>query len=133
MLRSEFARRFEGLLPDGWRRAIAAVKAKFAADAPKIATRQASGLVLDALAPVLPELVGGSADLTGSNNTQRQEPEGDYARRISPAATSITACASTPWRAAMNGMAAHGGVHSLWRHVPGVHRLLPAGDPALRR
>jgi transketolase len=52
-------------LPDGWTDALP----EFPADAKGIATRAASGKVLDALAPVLPELWGGSADLAESNNT----------------------------------------------------------------
>ncbi|MGL5858654.1 MAG: transketolase [Angustibacter sp.] len=52
-------------LPDGWTQVIPA----FDADPRGIATRSASGAVLSALAPVLPELWGGSADLAGSNNT----------------------------------------------------------------
>ncbi|MCL6423370.1 transketolase [Brachybacterium sp. JHP9] len=52
-------------LPAGWEDALPA----FEADAKGVATRAASGTVLNALAPVLPELWGGSADLAGSNNT----------------------------------------------------------------
>ncbi|GGY88202.1 transketolase [Streptomyces nitrosporeus] len=52
-------------LPEGWTEALPV----FAADAKGMATRKASGEVLTALAPVLPELWGGSADLAGSNNT----------------------------------------------------------------
>jgi transketolase len=52
-------------LPDGW----ATVLPEFPADAKGMATRKASGEILTALAPVLPELWGGSADLAGSNNT----------------------------------------------------------------
>jgi transketolase len=52
-------------LPDGW----ASVLPQFPPDAKGIATRKASGEVLNALAPVLPELWGGSADLAGSNDT----------------------------------------------------------------
>ncbi|MFJ4920292.1 transketolase [Streptomyces sp. NPDC088725] len=52
-------------LPDGWADALPT----FPADAKGMATRKASGEVLTALAPVLPELWGGSADLAGSNNT----------------------------------------------------------------
>ncbi|WP_406151106.1 transketolase [Streptomyces sp. NBC_01012] len=52
-------------LPDGWTDALP----DFPADAKGMATRKASGEVLTALAPVLPELWGGSADLAGSNNT----------------------------------------------------------------
>jgi len=107
--RNEFERRIAGRLPDGWREALDAVKAKFAAEAPKIATRQASGMVLDALAPVLPELVGGSADLTGSNNTKaksqkvvtRDDFSGSYIHY---------GVREHGMAAAMNGMAAHGGI-----------------------
>ncbi|MFF0720774.1 transketolase [Micromonospora sp. NPDC003816] len=53
------------ILPDGWTEALP----EFPADAKGIATRAASGKVLAALAPVLPELWGGSADLAESNNT----------------------------------------------------------------
>jgi len=105
----EFARCIDGHLPDGWRRAIDAVKQKFAADAPKVATRQASGMVLDALAPVLPELVGGSADLTGSNNTRAKSQKlvgpGNFAGNYLHYGVREHAMA-----AAMNGMAAHGGI-----------------------
>ncbi|MFE2481557.1 transketolase family protein, partial [Streptomyces sp. NPDC059389] len=52
-------------LPDGWTDALPT----FPADAKGMATRAASGEILTALAPVLPELWGGSADLAGSNNT----------------------------------------------------------------
>jgi transketolase len=52
-------------LPDGWASALPG----FPPDAKGMATRAASGQVLNALAPVLPELWGGSADLAGSNNT----------------------------------------------------------------
>ncbi|MFD7535161.1 transketolase [Streptomyces sp. NPDC059819] len=55
----------EQRLPDGWEDALPA----FPADEKGMATRAASGKVLSALAPVLPELWGGSADLAGSNNT----------------------------------------------------------------
>jgi transketolase len=52
-------------LPDGWEKALPT----FAPDAKGVATRKASGEILSALAPVLPELWGGSADLAESNNT----------------------------------------------------------------
>jgi transketolase len=52
-------------LPDGWTAALP----QFPADAKGMATRKASGEVINALAPVLPELWGGSADLAESNNT----------------------------------------------------------------
>ncbi|WP_329213605.1 transketolase [Streptomyces sp. NBC_00683] len=59
----------EQRLPDGWADALPV----FPADAKGMATRKASGKVLGALAPVLPELWGGSADLAGSNNTTMED------------------------------------------------------------
>jgi len=62
---AELERRIAGRLPEGWEQALPA----FPADARGVATRAASGTVLNALAGVLPELTGGSADLAPSNNT----------------------------------------------------------------
>jgi transketolase len=71
-------------LPDGWTDALP----EFPADAKGIATRAASGKVLDALAPILPELWGGSADLAESNNTtMKGEPSfipSEYATKAFP-------------------------------------------------
>jgi len=67
--RAAFERAMAGELPAGWESAIDDLKRQVSADAPSIATREASKNTLDALAPVVPELVGGSADLTGSNLT----------------------------------------------------------------
>jgi transketolase len=61
----ELERRLAGALPEGWRAALPA----FAPADGALATRAASGKVLNAIAPALPELVGGSADLSESNNT----------------------------------------------------------------
>ena len=63
-LAAELDRRLAGRLPDGWDAALPTFGPKDAQ-----ATRAASGKVLNAIAPTLPELVGGSADLAGSNNT----------------------------------------------------------------
>ncbi|MGC8476239.1 MAG: transketolase-like TK C-terminal-containing protein, partial [Acetobacteraceae bacterium] len=67
--RAEFERSLAGRLPDDWHQAVAALKQHIAETKPKLATRAASQLALDALVPATPELVGGSADLTGSNLT----------------------------------------------------------------
>jgi transketolase len=107
--RTEFERRMAGELPQSARDALVAIRAKFAADAPKTATRQASGYVLDALAPACPALIGGSADLTGSNNTKAKsqklvkpgEFNGNYIHY---------GIREHGMAAAMNGMAAHGGI-----------------------
>jgi transketolase len=64
-LAAELERRLAGKLPDGWDAALPVFGPKDAQ-----ATRAASGKVLNALAAKLPELIGGSADLTGSNNTE---------------------------------------------------------------
>ncbi len=64
---------------------------------PKIATRQSSQKVLEALVPAIPELVGGSADLTGSNLTFVKGMGSVDRRATMPAATSISASASTAW------------------------------------
>ena len=61
----ELERRVRGERPVGWESAIP----DFSSEQNAMATRAASGKVLNALAPMLPELVGGSADLSGSNNT----------------------------------------------------------------
>ena len=71
--RGEFLRRQRGDLPTGLDQAIAKVCAEFREKNAKIATRQASGIVLDSLTHVVPELVGGSADLTPSNNTKAKD------------------------------------------------------------
>ncbi len=72
-LRSEFERRTAGDLPKGWGEAIETFKAKLVADKPKVATRKSSQMVLEVINKVLPETVGGSADLTGSNLTNTPE------------------------------------------------------------
>jgi len=71
-------------LPEGWEKALP----EFPADAKGLATRAASGKILEALAPVLPELWGGSADLAESNNTtMKGEPSfipAEYATKDFP-------------------------------------------------
>ena len=106
--RAAFERQLAGALPAVLAATIEAIKAKFSAAAPKIATRQASGEVLDALAQMLPELIGGSADLTGSNNTKTKQSapvtKDDYAGNYIHYGVREHGMA-----AAMNGMALHGG------------------------
>ncbi len=65
-LAAEFRRRFDARLPADWQ---AALRAKTVAAGEELATRQASQQAIQALAPVLPELFGGSADLSESNLT----------------------------------------------------------------
>lgn len=67
---AEFERRAAGSLPDDWSAFADAAVARIDAEAADMATRKASLVALNALSPALPELAGGSADLTGSNLTR---------------------------------------------------------------
>ncbi|MET0409072.1 MAG: transketolase [Hyphomicrobium sp.] len=108
-LRRELERRNEGKLPEGWRSAIAAVRAEFIGSGKELATRQASGAVLDHLFDAIPELLGGSADLTPSNNTKAKNQieiqPGRFAGSYLHYGVREHAMA-----AAMNGLALHGGL-----------------------
>ncbi|RMF05145.1 MAG: transketolase, partial [Alphaproteobacteria bacterium] len=89
--------------------AIAGIKAEFAKEAPKLATRVSSQKVLEAVVPVIPGIIGGSADLTGSNGTLTSHHvdvrpgdfSGSYVRY---------GVREHEMAAAMNGMALHGGI-----------------------
>jgi transketolase len=69
-LAAEFERRNAGALPAGWNDTVAAALAAAGAKRETVATRKASQLALEVFGEVLPELIGGSADLTGSNLTK---------------------------------------------------------------
>jgi transketolase len=109
MKRSEFARRRSGKLPADLGATIAAICEDFRLQNAKIATRQASGASLDALVPAVPELIGGSADLTPSNNTKAkgeiEVKPGDFSGRYIHFGIREMGMA-----AAMNGIAVHGGL-----------------------
>ena len=68
-LAEEFSRRFNGDLPANWQQATENIIADLQEAGATVATRKASQIALDAFGPLLPELIGGSADLAGSNNT----------------------------------------------------------------
>ncbi len=108
-MRAEFERVMAGRLPESWHEAVAALRAGIAGLRPEIATRQASRLVLDALAPALTELVGGSAGHVGANHTWAQHmgavSPGNYAGRYVHYGVREHAMA-----ACLNGMALHGGL-----------------------
>ncbi|MBN9308935.1 transketolase, partial [Devosia sp.] len=72
-LRAEFERRMKGALPKNWNEAIETYKSKLIADKPKVATRKSSQMALEVINKILPETIGGSADLTGSNLTNTPE------------------------------------------------------------
>ncbi|MCW8971034.1 MAG: thiamine pyrophosphate-dependent enzyme, partial [Rhodospirillales bacterium] len=67
--RAEFNRVVSGQLPKGWEKAVNDHKRNMSKTKPKLATRQASGAALEVLTAEIPEMIGGSADLTGSVNT----------------------------------------------------------------
>jgi transketolase len=68
-LAREFRRRMAGSLPPNWREVVGEMIEKAVAKAETVATRKASQIAIEAIAPHLPEFLGGSADLTGSNLT----------------------------------------------------------------
>ncbi|HEX3881452.1 MAG TPA: transketolase [Stellaceae bacterium] len=105
----EFRRRQSGEVPVAVEGLLATLCDEFRTKNAKLATRQASGAVLDVLVPAVPELLGGSADLTPSNNTRAKDMKDltptDFAGRYMRYGIREHGMA-----AAMNGMAAHGGL-----------------------
>ena len=106
--RAEFERTNAGRLPQGWKDAVTAFKQKASAEQPKWATRKASQEALEALTPVIPEMIGGSADLTHSNLTHTK-----VTKSITPADFSGRyihyGVREHGMAAVMNGLALHGG------------------------
>jgi transketolase len=108
--RAEFERRLRGELPSKtFVAAVSNVKERLAQTPKDIATRAASEMALEAFTPALPDMIGGSADLTGSNNTLAKGMKvlnaRDYAGRFIHYGVREHGMA-----AAMNGMALHGGI-----------------------
>ena len=106
---AQFNRAFSGEAPKKLAAEIRAIKKDAAEFKPKLATRSASEKTLQAVNPVMPETVGGSADLTGSNNTKTADmgvfdPENRAGRYI------YYGIREHGMAAAMNGMALHGGI-----------------------
>ncbi|WP_421991170.1 transketolase [Roseococcus sp.] len=127
-MRVEFERAMAGKLPENWAEPLQALRATFATEKPKIGSRIASQRALGALVPAVPEMIGGSADLTGSNNTDVKGiapiSPGNYAGRYIHYGIREHGMA-----AAMNGMALHGGI------IPYAGTFLVFADylrPALR-
>jgi transketolase len=107
--RAEFERRNRGDLPAGLAKAMLDYKKQLADEQPTMATRKASEAVLDVINEVVPETIGGSADLTGSNNTKTRQtapitPD-DFSGRYIHYGVREHGMA-----AAMNGIALHGGL-----------------------
>ena len=108
-LRAEFDRRNRGDLPAGFTKAVLEYKKQLAEDQPTMATRKASEACLGVINEVVPETIGGSADLTGSNNTKTAQTEpvtpDDFSGRYIHYGIREHGMA-----AAMNGIALHGGL-----------------------
>ena len=68
-LAAEYSRRMSGDLPENWKQVTDQIIADLQEEGATVATRKASQMALDAFGPLLTELIGGSADLAGSNNT----------------------------------------------------------------
>jgi transketolase len=107
-LAAEFTRRMHGELPENWRETASAFVSVQAAKAETVATRKASQLAIEAYAKTLPELLGGSADLTGSvltnwsgSRSLTRESPGNY---IHFGVREFAMCAIA------NGMVLHGGL-----------------------
>ncbi|WP_298633168.1 transketolase [uncultured Umboniibacter sp.] len=107
-LAAEFKRRMAGELPEGFAADMAAFIADAQANPKKVATRQASQICLNQLGPILPEMVGGSADLAGSNLTKW-----DGSKGVTGADASgnyiYYGVREFGMSAIMNGIALHGG------------------------
>jgi transketolase len=107
--RAEFERRIEGALPKGFLEAVDAFKKQLSADKPKVATRKSSQMALEIINAAVPETIGGSADLTGSNLTNTKETQPftaeDHTGRYLRYGIREHGMAAT-----MNGIALHGGL-----------------------
>ena len=107
-VRDEFNRRQAGELPEGYEAALKAARDALFAEPKKAATRKASQMALEPLTAALPEMIGGSADLTGSNLTRVKAVDSQYTREapgryIGYGVREFGMCA------AMNGINLHGG------------------------
>ncbi|MEY8882715.1 transketolase [Donghicola sp. XS_ASV15] len=106
---AEFTRIMTGEAPKKLSATVKALKKQLSEEAPKVATRKASEMALEVINPIAPETIGGSADLTGSNNTKTGDlgilsPEDRKGRYV------YYGIREHGMAAAMNGMALHGGV-----------------------
>ena len=106
---TQFNRIFSGECPKKLAAVVREIKKEAAQTLPKIATRKASENALSQINPIMPETVGGSADLTGSNNTKTEDmgvfsPENRKGRYI------YFGIREHGMAAALNGMGLHGGI-----------------------
>ena len=109
VVKNDFTNALTGAVNNAVKEALKAHEIALVNEQPKVATRVASQKTLEVLTPVLPELLGGSADLTGSNNTKtgshsilnKENPNGNYIH---------FGVREHAMAAVMNGMALHGGI-----------------------
>ncbi len=109
-IKDEYLKKMTGDVSDLIKPLIADLKKSFADGKPKLATRQTSGKVLEKLVPAVPALIGGSADLTGSNNTKIEGPEAISAANNYNGQYIYYGVREHGMAAIMNGMALHGGL-----------------------
>jgi transketolase len=101
----ELGRRWHGDLPAGWEKTLP----EFTSENGNVASRAASGAVINAIGPALPELIGGSADLTGSNLTNVKNA-GIFSATQRSGRNFHFGIREHAMGAVMNGMALHGGI-----------------------
>ncbi|MDX8464657.1 transketolase [Mesorhizobium sp. VK23B] len=107
--RAEFERRQAGALPSGYGEALRKSRASLFAEPKKAATRKASQMAIETLVPALPELVGGSADLTHSNLTRVKLIDTQFTRDIAGRYIGF-GVREFGMAAALNGIGLHGGL-----------------------
>ncbi|MCA0994713.1 transketolase [Alloyangia pacifica] len=105
----EFARQQDGDAPKKLSAVIRALKKQITEEGPKVATRKSSEMVLEVVNPIMPETVGGSADLTGSNNTKTGDL-GVFDVESRKGRYVYWGIREHGMASAMNGMALHGGL-----------------------
>jgi len=107
--RAEFERRHQRLLPEDYNAALKTARDALFSEPKKVATRKGSQMALASLAPVVPELIGGSADLTGSNLTRVEAVDDQFTRAHGGNYVGY-GVREFGMAAAMNGMSVHGGL-----------------------
>lgn len=109
--REDFTRRLARQRPAGYEEAVRAARAALFAEPKRVATRRASQMALEMLAPALPELIGGSADLTGSNLTRVKAVDQQFTRDVAGRYIGY-GVREFAMAAAMNGINLHGGLQA---------------------
>lgn len=109
--RMEFERRVAGTLPPAYDQAVSSARQTLFAEPKRAATRRASQMALEMLAPALPELIGGSADLTSSNLTRVSSLDQQYTREVAGRYIGY-GVREFAMAAAMNGINLHTGLRA---------------------